>query len=976
MKFDIKKQKIKRLLKEIDKRTLFISAFAALVVLFYVNPLGHVALTKWNRTFSTAAIAGISIDKRIRNFYLLFLCFMPFFFAVSVGFHALFFHFRNGYKKICLRLDIILLFSVAAAYISRYASYPAGDFSRILVKTIFCFQVTLFLIALTDAGQLFSFADITGFLIGYVTLVLTSNILLRIPMNGSLLIAGILFVCYAALICRTSLGTKIFKSAQNFLSLLMWLPAVLRLVLEGIYFLTEKGRHVHDYYTIVCLSSLIFVILAVSIVLFFRKKDYSFSVFGYVGAITGFSVLALFSSAYQYVCSYPSYAHFYEAANSSVLTDSLLQGKLPVIDYFSAHALGDVWTRLVYCILHSDIKGIFVDPYWGLAVLAGLLALFYVLKNLFGAETAVLFVCFYPFLCDTAKVTSVCLISIAALLYITKKKTFRAYLWFWFLILISAFTTYDEGISLGIACIIAYLIFIFREKTNLKRFILGGATVGGLALLSYVLYALATGVPVISRLREWISVSVGSNSSWATADFGNITSFTFLFSYFLIPITAVAISGTIIFQFVRKKEASRLAAVTLAFALVELLYFTRGVLYHNLTVCDVQTGVLFNYVHWAISLFALYLFTQKKKSFEKGLFVWLGAFGLMLLAEGAWVTGGIPQGSSVVYAHAANASQNWNLHNNTTENCGQERILYDETFTAFADPFNKLFDTLLTKDQTFLDFANVTSLYALTGKVRPCYVGQSPSLLTDLYSQERFFSEIAEHDCPLAVLGTTEDPFTQQMLNIPHNIRYYKIAEYIYKNYRPLVKTGDFVIWCKRELHSGFTERLEGLAANDAGYELVDYGYDDAEKTLDENGTVQFSYRLYHSFSLEMLPYIWANYDNYDAVENEVLMTPAPSGENSYAFPGSQSVINPEGNYVKFDCFNPLDSAIQVTVIFRDGARESIRYEYRFTVLPGSNTYLIRASQDYFWEAFNIDTMEFNSENGFQVTNLNILKGD
>ena len=80
MKFDIKKQKIKRLLKEIDKRTLFISAFAALVVLFYVNPLGHVALTKWDRTFSTAAIAGISIDKAFPNFYILFFCFIAFFF--------------------------------------------------------------------------------------------------------------------------------------------------------------------------------------------------------------------------------------------------------------------------------------------------------------------------------------------------------------------------------------------------------------------------------------------------------------------------------------------------------------------------------------------------------------------------------------------------------------------------------------------------------------------------------------------------------------------------------------------------------------------------------------------------------------------------------------------------------------------------------------------------------------------------------
>ena len=55
-----------------------------------------------------------------------------------------------------------------------------------------------------------------------------------------------------------------------------------------------------------------------------------------------------------------------------------------------------------------------------------------------------------------------------------------------------------------------------------------------------------------------------------------------------------------------------------------------------------------------------------------------------------------------------------------------------------------------------VDFANITSMYLLTGRERPCYVGQTPSLLTDLYSQECYLRQIEEHDCPLAVLGTTE----------------------------------------------------------------------------------------------------------------------------------------------------------------------------------------------------------------------------
>ena len=79
---------------------------------------------------------------------------------------------------------------------------------------------------------------------------------------------------------------------------------------------------------------------------------------------------------------------------------------------------------------------------------------------------------------------------------------------------------------------------------------------------------------------------------------------------------------------------------------------------------------------------------------------------------------------------------------------------------------------------------------------------------------------------------------------------------------------------------------------------------------------------------------------------------------------------------MKFDCFNPLENNIVVTVTFQDSHTDGIRYEYSFTVLPGSNTYMIRTSQDYFWDVFNIDTIDFTSENGFEVSNLEILAGD
>ena len=190
------------------------------------------------------------------------------------------------------------------------------------------------------------------------------------------------------------------------------------------------------------------------------------------------------------------------------------------------------------------------------------------------------------------------------------------------------------------------------------------------------------------------------------------------------------------------------------------------------------------------------------------------------------------------------------------------------------------------------------------------------------------------------------------------------------------MRTGDFVVWCKKELHSEFAATLDSAAFREAGYALVDYGYDAAQKNLDENGTVQFSYLPYHSFSLGMIPYAWANYDEYEACANSVLAVPEETAENSYVFSGSQDVLTPKGNYIKFECLNPSGENITATVTLSDSGCETIRYEYAFTVLPGSNTYLIRASQDYFWEAFSIDSVCFSSESPFQTSGLSILEGD
>ncbi len=976
MRFRFKKTKVQNLLKEMDKQIFLIAAVTALLFLFYIDPLANVDMADWDRTFSPAVLSGISIGKRIQNFYFLFFLFIPMFFSFSALAYTLLFNVRPQYKKIYLKISMILLCSVVVSYVSRYMAGFEGHCAEVLIKNMLAFQGILTVIALIDAKQIFCFSDVTCFFVGYMVAVLSSNILLRVSMNVSILIVWVCLMCYAAVACKTAFGARIFKDSQNLLFLLMWTPAILRLTLEGIYLLTERGKDIRNYYTCIGGVALVFVFLSVAIVFLFRKKKLSFSTVGFVGAILSLCALSFFAYTYQYMWPLSRYSGIYEGGNTSVFADTVFYGKIPIVDYFSAHALGDMWTHLIYYLLHSDIKTVLANPYFPLGAVGGVLALFYIVRTLFDEDAAILFICLFPYNYYGVKITSLCFISVAALLYIIKRTTFRAYFLFWFVVLISAFTSYDEGISLGIACILAYVLLIFKEKDKLKRFILSGTAVGGAALLSYIFYALFTGIPVISRLREWLSVSVGSSSTWALADFGDPSTFAFLFAYFIVPVSAVVILVVAAFWLVRNKNHMAAAVLTIVFALAQLLFFTRTVVYHNLAACLGQNGVLLNYVHWTIPLFVLYLWRRKGRSLEKQLLAWLCTFGILLFAEGALVTSIFPNSASSVFAYAAAASENWDLHNNTTENLGKERLVFDQPALTFIEQFETIFDTLLTREQTFIDFANITSLYALTGRERPCYVAQTPGLLTDLYSQECYLDEVAQYDCPLAIVGTTEDTFTQQMIGIPHNIRYYKIAEYIYRNYQPLVKTGDFVIWCKKGLRTGFTDTLAGAGLLESGYTLVDYGYDAADISADGDGSELFLYEPYHQFSLQKLPYIWAHYDEYEAWKNDVLEKPENVEGHSYVFSGSQKIKTPNGNYMAFECVNPSETDIEATVIFLDSREAGIRYEYSFTALPGSNTYMIRVSQDYFWEAFNIDTINFESEQEFQIKDINILTGD
>lgn len=955
----------------------FIVICIVFAISLFINPLKGVGISEWDRTFSPALLDGISINKRITHFYLLFLIAFPvLFITVSIGIKSFLFKFPHKKNDLFFISCFLLILTFSA-----YFNHSSKDF--LVVSCLFVFTIfTMF--SLFGNEKIVDFSFFTKNILLLITLIVSINIFTNFrkiyPTFG---IACFLLILQELVFQIRYKRNKSKSFFQILPFVLMWMPAFCFILLETCYFFIEKGFSLQNYRSYIIYLSILIIFAIIILFKIINIKNNSIKAFGYVGALISLVCVSYFYGNYHFIFDYKDYANLYELGNRTVAADTFFHGKLPIIDYFSAHALSDVWTSLIYSFLHNDFQGILVDPYSGLKNIVAFLALFYIVKNIFSLKInsknheldfSIAYIILFPALVTGIKWLSVCIIVISALIYLQKKNTIKSNYIFWLSVIISSLHTYDEGISLSLGCISSVIItaIITNNWNYLKRFITSGIITGLVLLGIYTNYCLVNVLDPISRFKEWLSVSLGSTSSWATSSFGDENSFSFFIAYFLVPITVLVVSSIIIIKFYKTKHNPLLFTLVLAFSITEMFYIPRTIVFHNLMVCRGITGVLMNYIHWTLALFALFLCSEKfvLQRFKNLVFIFIMFITITL--EGAFVTNQMPNSFSSLAGKSIESSKEWKIGYHNVEN---KRIIYEEKTEKLVNKFKFVLNTLLEKNQTFLDFANVTSMYLLTERNRPAYVGQLPSLLTDLYSQEQFLQKISEYDCPVAILGTTSHSYLQQMIGIPHNIRYYKIAEYIYKNYRPIIGFDEIAVWCKKDLFDKYINIIKSsnILANKE-FALIDYGYDLSTELKDDRNIS--GYEHFHSYNLKQLPYIWANNDIYQAVSRAKIakLKKVVSDKQHFTFEGSKYISSEKGNYLfmKIEAKSNTLTSLKLS----DSNNKCTTYEYKFFIKKEVNNYLIRISQDYFWYAYNIDTFNFTNTSDIKISDIQILSGD
>lgn len=881
-------------------------------------------------------------------------------------------------------INVIFMFDITISYFSRFSDALGTDInSAEIFRIVIQYHIIVLFISKIDNNNILRIKDyIYIFIVYYVGILFISMFsnsftgpIKHILQHSDFCLLTLIILFYFYILRKTTIEN--LDCIEYDLSLLFWFPFLAIFLLENLYILNNRGVFLKNYRSIIMTAMLM---CCIAIFFRLRKSIRSNTVLsrslnlGWIGAICSM-VAVKYSCNYKIECEFDMYNGIYELGNKTVVLDSLLHGELPVLDYFSAHPLNDIITRYIYVFANGELNGVYTDIYQGLKVLISLVLSYIVLKEFVKAEYAVLFIMLAPIGMQGLNWSGLHFITLVAFINLLKKTTTGSYYIFWISCLFGAFTSYDSGVYLGVACIIVIMLLCFKDnKLSIKSFVFSGFVVGLIFIALCAGYCFKTDINIRARLMEWLSLTINSNETWARTLFGDATTVNFYIVYFMINLYVVYSAGRMIYRYTKTESIPSQCAIIFVFIITMILFVPRTIIFHNLSTGR-MSGVMLNFLPWLIFTQTSLAQKNQEDRFKKSVFV----FCVITIMLSVVVLQRVPVNGDSYFISALSKSRKICINNDMTEIHGEGRVTLGEESAAYVEEYKKVFDLLLNDNETYIDFCNMSALYTLVERERPSYVSQTPSLLTDLYSQECFLEGLLEYNCPLALVGIEDEKYLLKMAGVQHNVRYYKVAEYIYFNYRPLLDMGDVAVWCLKDDY----EKYYNILCNDKelNSKLVDYGYDECE-VLYEEDIIKYEFKkMLHKYDLEKLPYVWANYSELDSHNNKELLSPTrildENYRSVYCCETTDNIDKTQGNYLLCKIENIGNEEERVVIYLSDSEDIKRTYAYVFQVMPGEYEYLIRISSDYYWYAYDIDTIEIKtSSKKVEIKTVKILEGD
>lgn len=569
--------------------------------------------------------------------------------------------------------------------------------------------------------------------------------------------------------------------------------------------------------------------------------------------LVSLALLAGYNELQTYVGS-----DFFERANSAVSISGFLNfGQIPAVETHGAHMGIDYFGGIFWGLVNGDPLAASFMKYNGIPMALTILVFYYLLRRCIGPDAALVASMVLPVINTSHSAgdwfAHIAYLPVVVLPWVIEKPSFRRYALFWGSAAFSVLYRGDIGLALGVGAVLVMTAFVLLQKSlaAIKQYLLSFACVGGGLAAVLVVLCLIRGINPVSRLWEFLEMMAGSNQNWAYNSIGIPGSSAMAWTYFVTPLLLLALTITCILRLVRRQTALRSEHwLFFVFTAGYYMNFPRTLVRHslleNVPVYCLAMGM------WALALGVWLLWRDRDPERRPGGTVLPAAMMLTLVVTtvcfNAQLMGSTTlftmahnklQGGEIVFPqlvdYAGNSSRQLRVREKVS------RVVLPAEMKSTANSLERVLDEILKEDETWVDFTNQSTLYALLQRRSPVYVNQSPGMLSGDYTQKCFVEQVEKQKdkVPVALLPQTAMTLGFSMDGVNTSLRYYRVAEYIFNNYVPYKTVDKFSVWVRperlAELRPAENEET-GTESNRMDLNNQSFRVSNAEMVVDESG--------------------------------------------------------------------------------------------------------------------------------------------
>ena len=539
--------------------------------------------------------------------------------------------------------------------------------------------------------------------------------------------------------------------------------------------------------------------------------------------IVGLSGVAGYHELQEYVGS-----DFFERANQAVSINGFLSfGQIPTVETHAAHMGVDYLGSIFWGILNGDAFAASFTRYNAIYLALTLLIFYYLLRRLVGADYAFAAALVLPVMETSHSAgdwySHIAYVPVLALAYVIEKPSFRRYVVFWFAAAFSVLYRGDIGLALGVACVLVLLLHtVTQKKLCAYKTCFGsfGAVGGGMGIV-LVIICLIKGIDPISRLWEFVQVTAMSNQDWAYTSLGATENPGFAWTFLITPVLLLGLLYVVLARLARRQVACRVDHwLFFAFAGGYFINFTRTLVRHSLAesipIYCLAMGM------WALAMGIWLLWKDRAPARRPGGVVLPAMLMLSLVVTAIMFNGQFLSSNSLYRKAHENFEEGAIMYPQLVSSNGEarrvkqvketvQRVVIPQEMVTTAEALEKALEGILDEDDTWLDFTNQSTLYALLNRRSPVFVNQSPGLLSGDFTQDCFIEQIEKQkeDVPVALLPNSSMLLGYNLDGVQNSLRYYRVAEYIFSNYEPYGTAAGFAIWVTPEKKAELTAQME-----------------------------------------------------------------------------------------------------------------------------------------------------------------------